>query len=246
MDPQKDLTELSRRLQESGGANIAAIVLYGSAAGGEFSQGHSDLNVLCLLNQIDSYQLAKLRPVSRWWWRKGHPAPMVFTLEELRDMAGVFPIELLDIKERHRMLLGQDFLSQLEISMELHGLQVKRELRTNVLRLRQAFLRSRGRSSELFDLMMDSVSSFAALFRHSLLALGEAPPDHRQAAADRLAALLGLDLAPFGAVLALREGKQPPLGPQQDHEHIFAAYLEAVTQVAQEMDKRLAAKAPGS
>jgi hypothetical protein len=239
MDTQKDLSELTRRLQQAGGANIAAIVLYGSAAGGEFKEGHSDLNVLCLLKKIDPSELGRLRPASRWWSLKGHPAPMVFTLEELSDMAGVFPIELLDIKERHRMLLGEDFLSQLEVSMELHSLQVKRELQTNVLRLRQSFLRSRGQSSELSELMSASASSFAALFRHSLLALGEAPPHTREAAAERLGALLGLDLAPFQAVLALRAGNQPS---GSEYDHIFATYLEVVTSVAQEMDRRLRGK----
>ena len=106
MNPEKDLNDLTGQLKQALGGNLAAVVLYGSAAGGEFRQGHSDLNVLCLLKMIDTSELAKFRPVSRWWWRKGHPAPMAFTLQELRDMADVFPIELLDMKERHRILLG--------------------------------------------------------------------------------------------------------------------------------------------
>jgi len=241
MNPETDLKELTRQLQEALGANLVAVVLYGSAASGEFREGHSDLNVLCVLKTIDASQLAKFRPVSRWWWRKGHPAPAVFTLDELRDMAATFPIELLDMRERHRILFGEDILSPLQVSMKLHASQVQRELRTNVIRLRQAFLRSQGQSSELSDLMIASSSSFAALFRHSLLALGEEPPLARGSAAERLGALLGLDMAPFGAVLDLREGKQRLRGA--DHERVFAAYLDVVTRVAQEMDRRLAARA---
>ena len=41
---------------------------------------------------------------------------------------------------RHRMLFGQEFLQNFEVSMELHRLQVEREFRTNWLRLRQSVL----------------------------------------------------------------------------------------------------------
>ena len=197
------------RLGEAAGANLIAVVLYGSAADHEFHEEHSDLNILCLLQRLDAEELKKLQPVGLWWWRKGHPTPLLFTLRELRDSADVFAIELLDMKQRHRMLLGDDFLSGLEVPMALHRLQVERELRTSVIRLRQAFLRSRGRRAELSELMIASASTFAALFRHALIALGETPPDTRREALDRLAAKLGFDPAAFHAVLDLREGQAP-------------------------------------
>jgi predicted nucleotidyltransferase len=240
MNPEKDLNDLVRRLKEAGGANLRGIVLYGSAAGGEFDREHSDLNILCLLDRLNAASLRALRPVTLWWWRRGHPAPLLFTFGELRDSADVFCIELLDMKQQHRVLWGDDPLAQLEVPMDLHRLQVERELRTNVIRLRQAYLRSRGRDSELVELMIASVSSFAALFRHSLIALGEAPPDARLAVADRLASRLGLDSAAFLAVLDLRERKRRVR--EIDVDRTFAEYLNAVMRVAEEMDRCLAAK----
>src|SRR4029077_1221795 len=132
------------------------------------------------------------------------------------------------------MLLGEDFLESLDVPMALHRLQVERELRISVIRLRQAFLRLRGRRSELTELMIASASSFAALFRHSLIALGETAPDTRRGIAARLAELVGFDAAAFEAVLDLREGKTN--AGQLDHEKMFAAYLNAVTLVTEEMD----------
>src|SRR5271169_4086315 len=111
MNRENDLQKLLRRLKEAAGENLAAVVLYGSAADHEFHEEHSDLNTLCLLGQVDGVALADLQPVALWWWRKGHPAPLVFTLEELRHSADVFAIELFDMKQHHRMLLGEDFLA---------------------------------------------------------------------------------------------------------------------------------------
>jgi hypothetical protein len=237
MHREKDLTDLVRRLTEAAGANLDAVVLYGSAADHDFEEEHSDLNILCLLRQITGQVLEQLRPVGQWWWRKGHPAPLVFTREELTDSADVFAIELLDMKDHHRMLLGEDFLAQLNVPMSLHRIQVERELRTNVIKLRQAFLRSRGRRSELAELMIASASSFAALFRHALIALGEQAPDSRRSAADRLADLLSLNPAGFRAVLDLREGKKA--SGEFNLPQIFAEYLDTVTRVAEGIDRRL-------
>jgi len=64
----------------------------------------------------------------------------------LRHSADVFAIELLDMKQHRRMLLGEDFFDSVDVPMTLHRLQVERGLRTGVIRLRQAFLRSRRRS----------------------------------------------------------------------------------------------------
>lgn len=240
MNPEKELNELTVRLRRVGDTNLRAIVLYGSAVDGEFHKEHSDLNVLCLLDRLDAPCLRKIRPVALWWWRKGHPAPLFFTFQELRDSADVFAIELLDIKQRHRMLWGVDFLEHLEVPMDLHRLQLERELRTNVVRLRQAYLRSRGRRAELADLMVASASSFAALFRHSLIALGEPQGETRRAAVDRLAARLGVDAHAFHAVLDLRERTRHH--GEIDVEQTFAGYLGVVMRVAQAMDRCLAAR----
>ena len=237
MDREKELSELVRRLKEAAGENLDAVVLYGSAAGADF-QEHSDLNVLFLLHRLTGADLERLRPVGLWWWRKGHPAPLVFTPEELRNSADVFSIELLDIKARHRMLEGADFLAELEVPMAQHKLQVEREWRVNVIRLRQSFLCCRGQRSELADLMTRSASSFGTLFRHGLIALGHEAPNSNRAAANELARLLALDAGAFHRVWDVREGKSA--GGETNLESVFGAYLDLVTKVAEEIDRRLA------
>ncbi len=213
----------------------------------EYHDEHSDLNVLCLLGRLEGEELGKLRPVGLWWWRKGHPAPLVFTLEELRRSADIFAIELLDMKQRHRTLFGRDFLASFDVPMTLHRQQVERELRTSVIRLRQLFLQSRGRLDEISELLIASASTFAALFRHALIALGEpaveaaaTPLDSRRWAAERLGARVDFDVAAFHLVLDLRDGKRS--AADINPEVAFAAYLNAVTKVADAIDRLLEEK----
>jgi hypothetical protein len=237
MDREKDLKELVERLRQAAGENVRAVVLYGSAVDHDFRE-HSDLNVLCLLHRLEGADLEGLRPVGLWWWRKGHPPPLLFTLAELQNSADVFSIELLDMKARHRMLDGADFLGELEVPMVQHKLQVERELRVNVIRLRQSFLRWRGRRSDLAELLIASASSFGTLFRHALIALGQEAPISVREAADRLARVLSVDAAPFHRVLDLREGKSA--GGELNLEAVSGSYVDLVTRVAEEIDRRLA------
>ena len=237
MDREKDLRDLVSRLKQAAGENLSAVVLYGSAADHDFGE-HSDLNVLCLLRRLEGADLEALRPAGLWWWHKGHPPPLLFTFAELRNSADVFAIELLDMKSRHRMLEGADFLADLEVPMAGHKLQVERELRTNVIRLRQSFLRWSGRRTELEQLLITSASSFGTLFRHALIALGEQAPNSTREAAAQLAKEITADVAAFHRVWDLREGKSA--GGELNLESILASYLDLVTKVAEEMDRRLA------
>ena len=240
---QKELAELVNKLKEAAGNNLKCVVLYGSAVSGEFHPKHSDLNVLCVLERLDASDLEKLNPASAWWTRKGHPAPVVFSVEELRQSADVFAIELLDIKASHRVLFGEDVFAALDVPMSLHHLQVERELRTNLIRLRQRYLAAPRDGRSLLRLMTESISTFAALFRHVLIAFGEQThrkrdaPEPKREAIDRLAVLLAFDASAFHTVLDVREGKRRE--KELNIVATFRAYLDGITRVAREVDQRL-------
>ncbi|HZP01476.1 MAG TPA: nucleotidyltransferase domain-containing protein [Terriglobia bacterium] len=235
---EKVLNELVAKLRECEGPNLISVVLYGSAASGEFHPKHSDLNVLCILKTFDRPELEKLSPVVAWWLRKGHPSPQFLKLEELRTSADVFAIEFLDIKAGHRVLFGEDLFAALDVPLALHRLQVEHDLRVNVLRLRRSALEAGQDPKALLRLMTRSISSFAALFRHALIALGEQPPQAKRQVLDRLAEMLGFDPAPFHAVFEVREGQRRER--DLDAKTTFAAYLQGVVRVTEEVDRRLA------
>ncbi len=151
---EKDLAELVERLKSAIGANLKTVVLYGSAAAGNFQPQHSDLNVLCVLDRLDGAELQKLGPTARRWEKKGHPAPLVFGLEELQRAADVFAIELLDIQEKHRLLFGANIFAGMRVPLRLHREQVERELRTNLVRLRQRYLVAARRDAAVRLLMI--------------------------------------------------------------------------------------------
>ena len=238
MIAEQNLTDLVTRLKNAAGSNLLSVILYGSAATGEFHPGHSDLNVLCIMQSLGGDDLSKLHAASAWWAKKGHPAPLFFTLSELQHSADIFAIELLDIKAAHRVLHGEDVIASLHVPMDLHRLHVERELRNNTLRLRQRYVMYPADSRKTLELMTSSISTFAALFRHALIALGEDPPPTKRTTMDRMGSVLGFDPSPFHTIFEIREGRKRER--DVDVQATFDAYLDRVAKVTEEIDRRLA------
>lgn len=231
----KRLAEFVDKLKSNAGENLKAVVLYGSAVTGEFHKDYSDFNLVCVFERMDGDVLHSLNPAVEWWAKQGHKPPMVFSLEELARSADVFAIELLDIKAARRVLFGDDPFAALEVPTHLHRLQVERELRTHVVRLRERYLSIPHHDKDILALMSESVSSFTTLFRHAILAIGGQPPQQKHEAVDRLASQLQFDPSPFHTVLEVREGKRK--ASELDIHALFREYLKGVTRVADEVDR---------
>jgi hypothetical protein len=234
------LGEFVQKLKSSAAGNLKAVALYGSAVTGEFHSKHSDLNLLCILEQADATQVEALHAAVEWWLKQGHRAPLVFTLEELARSADVFAIELLDMKTHHRMLYGDDVLAGLAVPLHYHAIQVERELRTDWLRLRQAILSAPKKEDANLSLMTSSFSAFAALFRHALIALGEPLAVNKRDAIERVGRFAHADSSGFLTILDFREGKrkQREIVIEETLERYFA-FVEAVTD---EFDRQLEAR----
>ena len=135
------------------------------------------------------------------------------------------------MKSRHRILYGENVLAEISVPLHNHSIQVERELRTDWLRLRQAILAAPKKSKVYLELMVSSFSAFAALFRHALIALGEAPAETKREAIDRIAQFAGADPAGFHTILSLREGKlkERDIDAEKTLNQYFA-FVEAVTE----------------
>jgi hypothetical protein len=177
MVPEDKIQEFVRRVRDAAGANVESVILYGSASSGEYHAEFSNLNMFCVLRDSSFAALQKLAPVMKWWQEQKQPAPLLMTRAELEATTDVFTIELLDMKQHYRVLLGEDVLKGLQVPMRLHRVQVEYELREKLVLLRQHSLLAVESDKRLWELLVRSVASFVTLFRHALIALGEEAPE---------------------------------------------------------------------
>lgn len=230
------LTEFVNRLKEFAATNLECIILFGSAARGDFRPGLSDLNVACILQSLSLEELGRLADVVKWWCvEQMEPAPLFFTRDELRQAADVFAIEILDMKHGRRVLYGKDVVADIEVPLNLHRVQIEHDLRTMILKLRQHYLRAPGNSKELAPILGKSFSGVLTLLRHTVIAFGEEPPVAERDMIARAAALTGSNAAAFDALLKLRETSvfHGEINP------VFGAYLKELEKISGALDRHL-------
>jgi predicted nucleotidyltransferase len=238
MDPEKQklLDEFVERMRTIGGTNLLAVILYGSAAAGDYVPEHSDVNLLCVLKDTSFASIETLAPVVEWWGALKHRVPLLMSSEEVQRSADVFSIEFLDMRRNYRMLWGEEILKTLQIPMRLHRAQLEYELREKTILLRQRLLLSRSEQAK-WELLLHSLPAFATLFRHALIALGDAGTGSKREVAAALTSKLGIDTSAFGELLDIREGKKDRSKAKVDE--IFARYLKLVDAVTATVDRML-------
>lgn len=248
MVPNDKLDEFVTRMRQAAGANIEAIILFGSAVSGDFHPGLSDLNLFCVLRDTSFAALQALAPAMKWWIGEKaagqkQPPPLCMTRHELTRSTDVFTIELLDMVQHHRILYGENVLQGLDISTHLHRVQVEYELREKLVLLRQHLLAADGDNRRLWDILLHSAPSFATLFRHALIVLAGNAPASRREAQHKLAALVPFDASPIQQVLDVRERKADP--KKLDVKDLCSRYLVAIEKVTEAVDRAPDAESPG-
>ncbi len=221
------------RLVAALGASLDAVVLFGSAAGSEHHQAHSDMNVLVLLSRFGPGELTPaFAAVTRDWAAAGQPTPLVMTSAEFHRSTDIFPIELGDILARHRVLHGEVSFAGMQVAAANLRLQLEQEAMGKLLKLRSAILAADGDADRQRALLVKSFSTFMVLFRALERLVGAPPTDGYDELVGSVAVRVGFDAAPWLAVARHRRGAGPLDGPAA----LLPGYLAGAEKLAAFLD----------
>lgn len=230
MNPEKLVEELKLACPDG----LKSVVLYGSAAAGDHVGTQSDYNVLVVTEDLDIGTLTAISKTAAAWAKDGNPAPLLFTADRLAKATDVFPIELLDIRECHTVLYGEDLVAGLEIDTKNLRLEIEHELRGKLIRLRQSYLLTQGKSKAVADLMTQSLSTFLVLFRAALRLFEDSVPQKKFEALEKLSTHLNFDGSVFQTVQQLKEGSKKT--KDVAIEDLFSTYLKTIECVIDAVD----------
>ncbi|MBL7016794.1 MAG: nucleotidyltransferase domain-containing protein [Kiritimatiellales bacterium] len=231
------LEKLTEELKKACGENLKSVILYGSAAAGDHTGKKSDYNVLVVAGELGKDALKAFSKTAKAWAKAGNPAPLLFTMERLNKSTDVFPVELLDIKECHQILFGEDVASNLEISTDNLRLQIEHELRGNLIQLRQQYLLAAGNAKEVCNLMVRSLSSFLVLFRASLRLFSSDIPQKKFQALEKLNETVPVPVDVFQKVQGLKDGSLKPKAVDADA--LFEEYIKTIECVTDAVDAHI-------
>src|SRR6266568_4471111 len=77
MTHEEMVNQFVERMRAAADTNLVSVILYGSAAEGEFHPEYSDLNLLCVVRDASFSSLAKIAEVMEWWRKQKHHPPHV-------------------------------------------------------------------------------------------------------------------------------------------------------------------------
>lgn len=233
-DARANLEDMAGQLEQALGGNLVSLVLYGSAARGDYHAAHSDINLLLILADASPAALRPVGPIVHRWVKAGHSPPLIFGEAGWRSSTDVFAIEIEDIRQAHRVLRGRDPLAGLETSPADQRQELEREVRAKLLQLRAEYTASGPHPKALGALLVSSASTFFALFRAVLRLQGSVPPQTPQDLVPAAARLVGFDAGAFDWVLARLAGH--PAAPLAQFDRIAERYLTAIERLAEYVD----------
>jgi len=223
-------------LRTTHGKNLSSVILYGSAAAGDFVPIQSDYNILVALHKIGPEDLRNAHACVREWARLGHPIPVYFTVSELQSASDVFPIEFHQMSVARRVLFGTDDLAGVTISDNFLRLQTEYELRSKLIQLRRQYIPASVSVDGLKKLMADSLASFAALFRAVLILKGLDPPATKHEIVALTALQLKIDGTPFEKIFNIRENNFTESLDEKSANALFGEYMEQIENTIRAVD----------
>jgi predicted nucleotidyltransferase len=231
---EKIVTEFVENLKKALGNNLKSFIVYGSAATGEHYV-HSDYNTLIVLESNDTAVLkAMTQPVKKWVSMR-QPLPMIFTRGDMITSSDVFPMEYLDMKENSVILYGEDILKKMKVGQKNLRLEIERELKSKLIRLRQNYIITGGRPGELKLLLIRSISSFVAILKGILRLYKKKAPSKKHDIIEAAPAQLKLDKQIFFDILAMKDGSKKI--DDRAAASVFAGYMKELEKLAGLIDR---------
>jgi hypothetical protein len=161
--------------------------------------GPDEAHLIVVAQELEPATLRALAGPCRWWLDHAGVWPRLLTPQLIRNSLDVFPIEMLELSQRRRVLHGRDPFVDLVVSPAALRVQCERELREKLMRLREAYVEHHG-ARALRGLLAASLATFTRIFRACLVLLGEQPPIADRDVLAAFCTKLDLDAGAFQAV----------------------------------------------
>jgi len=215
IEPPAATLDAARRwltpVREALGPEFLSAYLTGSVLTQGFDAAHSRINILVIARALEGAVLDRIATAIPETRKPPHFDPLFLTRDQMLASLDVFPIEWLDLSERHLRLEGEDVFGGIEVPRTYLRLQCEHELRGKHIRLRQEYLASAAHPERLGEVLARLSSGFHTLFRTLLRLRGEEAPASTERVIERVADSFGLDArALLGAHMLRRAAKRPP------------------------------------
>lgn len=204
INKMKIISGLIQNLKEIFKERLISVILYGSCANDECENEFSDINIIVVIDNLLAVDLKNANPGLNDFMKTKNPLPLFMDKDEWFNSCDVYPIEYSDIKDRYRILEGEDIVKPLVLEKKNLRLQCEHETKNLLIKLRQNYLAKSTDLKAIEELLKTSSKSFFALFRATLRLTETQVSFNHKKAIESLAEKVKIDKDVFLKLLDLR------------------------------------------
>jgi len=216
------------------GKELVSLILYGSAAGGSYIKGKSDINLLVVLTQEGMDKLGDSFEIVKYWQKRRVAIPLVMTKNFINSSLDCYPIEFMNMKNNHTLIYGENVLEKLEFHPESIRLQIERELKGKLLLLREGYLETQGKTLALKDLISRSFTAIISIFNALLYYKQGTAPHERRDTIKEMSKIYKIDEDTFIQCADIKEGNNKISG--KDVDDLFNKYVRQIANICNIVD----------
>lgn len=232
---RKDLAEFVSHLIEFYKGDLLSVTAFGSAVAGGYSETSSDLNLLVIYSDLNIADLKGVAKLAQHWLKKRRFMPRFLSARNLANSARYFQIDLMEMRDAHVVLYGQDMLAEVKLCRsDLHW-QLSHEIKRMRMRIKQQFWRTAGDAPVMQDILIHRFSSLLHLTRVLLYLEGKPASSSPEAVAEAAVTELGIDVAFVRQMQALKSGELKL--KEDDQVNAFSRLMDTVRLVDERVDQ---------
>lgn len=233
--PDEIFEEFTLNLKSIFANNLESIILFGSAARGEYKFKKSDINFLVVLKDNSPSELAGYNIIQKKWLKKNVSIPLFLTEEYILSSLDTFPIEFLDISSAYKIIYGKDILENINIKNSDLRYQIERELKGKLLHLRLEFLRTELNKKKIQDLVSISFHTFIPIFKAILKITEDEKSNREESIIAKISELANLNYNFFVKILSISKGELTI--KDNEIKDLFDKYVEEMDKIVFFVDK---------
>ena len=197
---EKFIDNLKNILQE----RLISVFMYGSKV--KYSQElvKTDMNVMVIVKNLSGSDIRACSEIVNKWMKAKNPIPAFMDREEWFHSSDVYAMEYADIKAEHRILYGEDLISDLNVDPDNIRFQCEQETKNLLMRFRQFYLENAHSPKRLKDSFVPLAKTCNAIFKAILRVKFTDIPSEKEDIIKKLAEISGLEASTYIKLLGYK------------------------------------------
>lgn len=197
---EKFIDNLKNILQE----RLLSVFMYGSKV--KYSQElvKTDMNVMVIVKNLSGSDIRACSEIVNKWMKAKNPIPVFMDREEWFHSSDVYAMEYADIKAEHRILYGEDLISDLNVDPDNIRFQCEQETKNLLMRFRQFYLENAHSPKRLKNSFVPLAKTCNAIFKAILRVKFTDIPSEKEDIIKKLAEISGLEASTYIKLLGYK------------------------------------------